>query len=134
MLSVYPGIFIQDKQGRVSVIFPDLNHLATFGDGMQEAMEMAVDCLAGYIHSEKKTAMHCRRRPLSRLSIRSSRILTRTPRIFPACSSVWFPWMWRNTPRRTLTSLSKKHFPFRDGSMMRLWNGGSIFQRFSKTR
>ena len=53
MLSVYPAIFIQDKQGRVSVIFPDLNHLATFGDDMQEAMEMAVDCLAGYIHSEK---------------------------------------------------------------------------------
>lgn len=54
MLSVYPGIFIQGKQGRVSVIFPDLNHLATFGDGMQEAMEMAVDCLAGYILSEKR--------------------------------------------------------------------------------
>ena len=54
MLSVYPAIFIQDKQGRVSVIFPDLNHLATFGDDMQEAMEMAVDCLAGYIHSEKR--------------------------------------------------------------------------------
>ena len=54
MLSVYPGIFIQDKQGRITVIFPDLNHLATFGDNMNEAMEMAVDCLAGYIHSEKR--------------------------------------------------------------------------------
>ena len=54
MLSVYPGIFIQDKQGRITVIFPDLNHLATFGDDMNEAMEMAVDCLAGYIHSEKR--------------------------------------------------------------------------------
>lgn len=54
MLSVYPGIFIQDKQGRISVIFPDLNHLATFGDDMEEAMAMATDCLAGYIHSEKR--------------------------------------------------------------------------------
>ena len=54
MLSVYPGIFIQDKQGRITVIFPDLNHLATVGDDMNEAMEMAVDCLAGYIHSEER--------------------------------------------------------------------------------
>ena len=54
MLSVYPGIFIQDQQGRITVIFPDLNHLATFGDDMNEAMEMAVDCLAGYIHSEER--------------------------------------------------------------------------------
>lgn len=54
MLSVYPSIFIQDKQGRITVIFPDLNHLATFGDNMNEAMEMAVDCLAGYIHSAKR--------------------------------------------------------------------------------
>lgn len=54
MLSVYPAIFIQDKQGCISVIFPDLNHLATCGADMQEAMEMAVDCLAGYIHSEQR--------------------------------------------------------------------------------
>ncbi len=54
MLSVYPSIFIKDKQGRYTVIFPDLNHLATCGDDMQEAMEMAVDCLAGYIHSEQR--------------------------------------------------------------------------------
>ena len=54
MLSVYPGIFIQDLQGRYTVIFPDLNHLATCGDDMQETMKMAVDCLAGYIHSEQR--------------------------------------------------------------------------------
>ncbi|MBO6266936.1 MAG: type II toxin-antitoxin system HicB family antitoxin [Synergistaceae bacterium] len=54
MISVYPGIFVQDTQGRYTVIFPDLNHLATCGDDMQEAMVMAVDCLAGYIHSEHR--------------------------------------------------------------------------------
>lgn len=54
MLSFYPAIFIQDKQGRYTVIFPDLNHLATCGDDMQEAMEMAVDCLAGYIHAARR--------------------------------------------------------------------------------
>ena len=52
MLSVYPAIFYQDDDG-ISVIFPDLNHLATCGENMQEAMEMAVDCLAGYLFSEK---------------------------------------------------------------------------------
>ncbi len=52
MLSVYPAIFYQEDGG-ISVVFPDLNHLATCGDDMQEAMEMAVDCLAGYLFSEK---------------------------------------------------------------------------------
>ena len=36
-----------------SVVFPDLNWLATQGDTFQEAMEMAVDCLAGYLHTCK---------------------------------------------------------------------------------
>ena len=53
MLSVYPAIFYKEPSGGYSVIFPDLNHLATSGDNMQEAMEMAVDCLAGYLFSEK---------------------------------------------------------------------------------
>ncbi|MBP5200150.1 MAG: type II toxin-antitoxin system HicB family antitoxin [Schwartzia sp.] len=53
MLSVYPAIFTQSKSGGYSVVFPDLNHLATCGDDMQEAMEMAVDCLAGYLFTEK---------------------------------------------------------------------------------
>ena len=56
MISVYPGIFVQDTQGRYTVIFPDLNHLATCGDDMQEAMEMAVDCLAGYLFTEKEVS------------------------------------------------------------------------------
>lgn len=54
MLSVYPACFYKEKDGAYSVIFPDLNHLATFGDNLQDAMEMAVDCLAGYIYSAKQ--------------------------------------------------------------------------------
>lgn len=53
MLSVYPAIFYTEESGGYSVVFPDLNHLSTCGDDMQEAMEMAVDCLAGYIFTEK---------------------------------------------------------------------------------
>lgn len=51
MLSIYPAIFYHEADGGYSVVFPDLNHLSTCGDTMQEAMEMAVDCLAGYLHS-----------------------------------------------------------------------------------
>lgn len=53
MLSIYPAIFYEEENGAYSVVFPDLNHLATCGDDMQEAMEMAVDCLAGYLFSEE---------------------------------------------------------------------------------
>lgn len=50
MLSMYPACFFHENDG-YSVIFPDLNWLATQGDTFEEAMEMAVDCLAGYLHT-----------------------------------------------------------------------------------
>lgn len=53
MLSVYPAIFYKESDGQYSVIFPDLNHLSTCGKDLQEAMSMAVDCLAGYIYEAK---------------------------------------------------------------------------------
>ena len=55
MLSVYPACFYKEKNGQYSVIFPDLDHLSTFGDDLQDAMEMAVDCLAGYIYDLKQS-------------------------------------------------------------------------------
>ena len=53
MLSIYPACFFRENN-QYSVIFPDLNWLATQGDSFQEAMEMAVDCLAGYLYSCQK--------------------------------------------------------------------------------
>ena len=50
MLSIYPACFFKDDDG-YSVIFPDLNWLATDGQTEQEAFDMAVDCLAGYLYS-----------------------------------------------------------------------------------
>lgn len=50
MLSMYPACFYKEDNG-YSVIFPDLNWLATQGDTLEEAMEMAIECLAGYLHS-----------------------------------------------------------------------------------
>lgn len=49
MLSMYPACFLREENG-YSVIFPDLNWLATQGDTLEEAMSMAVDCLAGYLY------------------------------------------------------------------------------------
>ncbi len=50
MLSMYPACFFHENNS-YSVVFPDLNWLSTQGDTFEEAMEMAVDCLAGYLHT-----------------------------------------------------------------------------------
>ena len=52
MLSIYPAIFYKEKDG-YSVIFPDLNYLSTCGENLNDAMEMAIDCLAGYLYTVK---------------------------------------------------------------------------------
>lgn len=49
MLSVYPACFCKEGNG-YSVFFPDLNWLSTCGDSLEDAMAMAVDCLAGYLY------------------------------------------------------------------------------------
>lgn len=38
------------EENSYSVIFPDLNHLSTCGETLDEALSMAVDCLAGYLY------------------------------------------------------------------------------------
>ena len=53
MLSMYPACFFKEEKG-YSVVFPDLNWLATYGKTEEEAMEMAVECLAGYLFSLKQ--------------------------------------------------------------------------------
>ena len=52
MLSIYPACFFKDEAG-YSVVFPDLNWLATNGSTESDAMNMAVDCLAGYLYTLK---------------------------------------------------------------------------------
>ena len=53
MLSIYPACFFKEENG-YSVIFPDLDGLATCGESLEEAMSMAVDCLAGYLYTLKQ--------------------------------------------------------------------------------
>lgn len=52
MLSAYPACFYKEDAG-YSVIFPDLNYLSTCGETLEEALEMSVECLAGYLHTLK---------------------------------------------------------------------------------
>lgn len=49
MLSAYPACIFKEENG-YSVVFPDLNYLATCGETLEEALTMAVDCLAGYLY------------------------------------------------------------------------------------
>lgn len=53
MLSIYPACFFHDEDG-YSVVFPDLNWLSTCGETLDEALQMSVDCLAGYLYTEEK--------------------------------------------------------------------------------
>lgn len=50
MLSMYPACFFKEES-EYSVVFPDLNWLSTCGATFKEAMEMAVECLAGYLYT-----------------------------------------------------------------------------------
>lgn len=49
-MTTYPAIFCKSDHGMYSVLFPDFA-CATCGDNLTDAMEMAVDCLAGQVYS-----------------------------------------------------------------------------------
>ena len=52
MLTVYPACIYKEESG-YSIVFPDLNYLATCGDTLEEALESGIDCLAGYVYSAR---------------------------------------------------------------------------------
>lgn len=56
MLCAYPACFIKEENG-YSVLFPDLDK-ATCGETLDEAMRMAVDCLAGVLYLMKKEGVN----------------------------------------------------------------------------
>lgn len=51
-MSIYPACFYKEKEGGYSVVFPIIG-IANCGDTLDEAMNMAVDCLAGYLYDAK---------------------------------------------------------------------------------
>lgn len=46
---IYPAIFYPESDGRYSVIFPDLNDLATYGDTLADAFSMAQEACGQYL-------------------------------------------------------------------------------------
>lgn len=50
MLSAYPACFFKEENG-YTVVFPDLNYLSTCAQSLDETLNMALDCLAGYLYS-----------------------------------------------------------------------------------
>ena len=46
---VYPAIFYPEEDGQYSVIFPDLNDLATYGNNLADAFAMAQEACGQYL-------------------------------------------------------------------------------------
>lgn len=46
---IYPAVFYPETDGRYSVIFPDLNDLATYGDNLADAFAMAQEACGQYL-------------------------------------------------------------------------------------
>ena len=46
---IYPAVFYPEDDGRFSVIIPDLNDLATFGDNLADAFAMAQEACGQYL-------------------------------------------------------------------------------------
>lgn len=46
---IYPAIFYPEDDGKFSVIFPDLNDLATYGDTLADAFAMAQEACGQYL-------------------------------------------------------------------------------------
>lgn len=46
---IYPAVFYPEEDGRFSVVFPDLNDLATYGDNLADAFAMAQEACGQYL-------------------------------------------------------------------------------------
>nr|WP_302597400.1 type II toxin-antitoxin system HicB family antitoxin [uncultured Cellulosilyticum sp.] len=49
MKLVYPACFYPEDNGQYSVVFPDLNDAATYGNSLEDAIEMAIDLASGWL-------------------------------------------------------------------------------------
>lgn len=48
---IYPAVFYPEDDGKYSVIFPDLNNLATYGDSLADAFIMAQEACGQFLFS-----------------------------------------------------------------------------------
>ena len=103
MLMSYPACFYKEENG-YSVIFPDLNNTATCGDTLDEAMAMAIDCLAGYLYTlQQEDDLPPLFPPFPLQMLQRSWISTRANALSPSSRS-----MSRNMQKSTLKNPSGK--------------------------
>ena len=55
---IYPAVFYPEEDGRYSVIFPDLNGLATYGDTLADAFAMAQEACSQYLFTSLRDGEH----------------------------------------------------------------------------
>ena len=55
---IYPAVFYPEEDGRYSVIFPDLNDLATYGDTLADAFAMAQEACGQYLVTSLRDGEH----------------------------------------------------------------------------
>lgn len=55
---IYPAVFYPEEDGRYSVIFPDLNDLATYGDTLADAFAMAQEACVQYLFTSLRDGEH----------------------------------------------------------------------------
>lgn len=71
MTVTYPACFFKEEGG-YSVVFPDLNFLATQGKNLDEAFRMAVDVLAAYLYRPAASQVINPPSPLERVSLKET--------------------------------------------------------------
>ena len=54
MKYLYPACFYPEENGQFSVIFPDLGGIATYGNDLEDAVDMATDLLYSWVLECKK--------------------------------------------------------------------------------
>ena len=99
MLTAYPAVFVKEENG-YSVLFPDLNS-ATCGDTLQDALEMAVDCMAGMVYTAQEE-----KKPLPQPSEMTRELLEKTCAEVEADPSKAF---W-NMVTADVPTYAKQHF------------------------
>lgn len=54
MKLVYPALFVKEADGKYSVSFPDVPEALTCGDNLEDAIEMAEECLGMCLEGRKE--------------------------------------------------------------------------------
>ena len=99
MLTMYPAVFIPEPDGRYSVLLPDFD-CATCGDDLTDALEMAVDCMAGEVYTMQKEHQALPEPSKMTPKLLERRVWTLKPTRKPHFG-IWLRWMWRITPNAT---------------------------------